>query len=169
MFGLTDQPCKIKNYNARSDTHGKNEVPAADIKFETLVHSSLLDSFDPTIRPFLFAKNDTSGDQPPLVDGDPLTKLDKPHLKPLESGEKFPGYTLKIGSGLDIAEPLELTEVTLSHWKIEPRRGGAVLLTFSATFKPDTVSAGVLSTSVKKVVHITAKPPTVDDKQASLV
>lgn len=168
QFQLEDQPAKVTNYNARAERHGREEVPAADVKFETLVHSSLLDVFDKSFRPFLFRANDTAGDQAPLIDGDKLTGLDKPHLKPLESSEEYPGYRMEISSGLDLGEPLVIDEVKLGHWKFEPRKGGAVMLTFTASFKPDRVSGGVLSTSVKKAIHLTLRPPTVSSPQADL-
>lgn len=159
QFSLSKHPCKISSFNPRAEKHGEENVPAGDIKFETRVHSSVLDLFDSSYRPFLFRTAESSGDQPALLPGDKLTALAKPKLAPLSLKEDWPGYRLEIGSGLDIAEPLVLTEVELSSFRIEAMEGGSVALSFTATAHPDADASGALCQAIQNTVDVTLVPP----------
>ena len=159
MFGLTKHPTKVSSFNPRAEKHGEENVPAGDITFETRVHSSVLDQFDPSYRKFLFRKADASGDQQPLLEGDTLIAVAKPKLGPLKLNEEFPGYTLKIESGLELSKPLVLSDVELSNFRIEPMEGGSVSLKFNATAHPDADDAGLLCQVIQNTVEITLEPP----------
>jgi hypothetical protein len=159
QFALSKHPAKIDSFNPRAEKHGDENVPAGDIKFTLKGHSSLLDLFDPSYRPFLFRKADSSGDQPSLIEGDNLTALAKPKLKSLRLDEDFPGYVLEIGSGLDIGKPLRLSDVELSGWIFEAIEGGSVGITFSATVHGDADDFGELCQQIQNVVDVTLEPP----------
>lgn len=159
QFALSKHPCKIDSFNPRAEKHGDENVPAGDIKFSTRVHSSVLDLFDPSYRQFLFRAAESSGDQPALLPGDRLTALAKPKLQPLLLKEDWPGYMLLIGSGADIAEPLRLTDVELSSFRIEAMNGGSVGLSFSATVHPSEEQAGRLCQEIQNTVDVTLEPP----------
>lgn len=159
MFELKDHPCKIDDYNPRAEKHGDENVPAGTITVSTRVHSSVLDQFDPSLLPFLFRKAEAGGDQQPLLPGDTLTALAKPNLKPLVLDEDFPGYMIEIGSGLGITAPMQLADVKLSSFRIEPMSGGSVALKFSVAAHPDQQQAGVLCSAIQSTVHVTLVPP----------
>lgn len=159
QFVLHRHPCKIASFNPRSEKHGDENVPAGDLKFETRVHSSVLDQFDPSYRMFLFRTAESSGDQPALLPGDKLTALDKPKLAPLSLKEDWPGYRLEIGSGLELGSPLVLTEVELSSFRMEAMEGGSVALSFTATAHPDADASGALCQAIQNTVDVTLIPP----------
>ena len=161
MFELKAHPCKIDNYNPRAEKHGDENVPAGTITLSTRVHSSVLDTFDPSYRRFLFRKAEAGGDQQPLLPGDDLTALAKPMLRPLQLDEDFPGYTIELSSGLGIAEPLRLTDAELSGFRFEAHSGGSVALKFSVSVHPDADEAGVLCNGIQNTVDVTLIPPTV--------
>jgi hypothetical protein len=165
QFTLKKQQAKISSFNPRAEKHGDENVPAGDIKFEVKAHSSVLDTFDPSYRPFLFRKADLVGEQQPLLEGDKLTALSKPNLKPLSLDEDFPGYTLTIGSGLDSIEPLVLTDVELSSFKFEAIEGGSVSITFNATVHGDADDFGAICQQIQNLVDITLDPPKAEAQQ----
>lgn len=168
MFQLQKHICKVDNFNPRAEKHGDSNVSAGDIRITTRAHSSVLDHFGPSYRPFLFRKPDVPGDQQPLIEGDTMTALDKPNLKPMQLDEDFPGYVLEIGTGLGIKKPMRLEEVELSNFKIEAMEGGSVTLSFTATCHPDKDQAGALCASIQNTYEVTLIPPATDDKQADL-
>ncbi len=161
MFALTTHPCKIDSFTPRAEKHGDENVPAGTITLSTRVHSSVLDLFDPSYRPFLFRKAEAGGDQQPLLPGDTMTALAKPKLKTLVLDEDFPGYEVEIGSGLGIAEPLRLTEAELPSFRIDAISGGSVALKFSVSVHPDSDQAGLLCSAIQNTVDVTLTPPTV--------
>lgn len=159
QFQLDQQIAKITSLNPRAEKHGEDNVPACDIGFEVNAHSRVLDLFDPSYRPFLFRRSDAPGDQPSLIDGDQLTALAKPTLKPLRLDEDFPGYTLRIGSGLDFGEDLVLADANLSGFVIEAVEGGSVKLKFSASAHPTADQCGELYEQIQNMVDLTVEPP----------
>lgn len=159
MLTLNKATAKLSSFNPRAEKHGDENVPAGDLKFEVKVHSTVLDNFDHSYRPFLFRAADASGDQPGLLKGDDLTELSKPKLRALVLEEEFPGYTLRIGSGLDSIEPLVLTDAKLSNFTIKAINGGSVSLSFSAAVHPDSEAAGELCSLIQEEVELTLEPP----------
>lgn len=168
MFELKTHPCKLDSFTPRAEKHGDENVPAGTLTLSTRVHSSVLDQLDPSFRPFLFRKAEAGGDQQPLLPGDTMTALAKPNLKTLVLDEDFPGYTIEIGSGLGIKEPLRLTEAELSSFRIDAMSGGSVALKFAVSVHPNSEQAGLLCTAIQDTVDVTLIPPTVDDAQGSL-
>lgn len=165
QFALNQHQAKIASFNPRAEKHGDENVPAGDIKFEVKVHSSALDLFDASYRPFLFRKADLAGEQQPLLEGDKLTALAKPNLKPLTLDEDFPGYTLTIGSGMESIEPMRLTDVELSSFRFEAIEGGSVSITFNATVHGDADDFGEICQQIQNLVDISLEPPKAEAQQ----
>lgn len=165
MLQLTSVQAKLASFNPRAEKHGDENVPAGDLKFELRTHSSVLDAFDKSYRPFLFRKPDLEGEQQPLLEGDKLTALAKPNLKPLKLDEEFTGYTLHISRGLEASAGLRLVDVGLSNFVFEAISGGSVAITFSATVHPDADEAGELCSLIQEIVDITLEPPQADAKK----
>lgn len=159
QFQLSRQPAKIDSFNPRAEKHGDENVPAGDIKITVTGHSSMLDAFDPKLRPLLYRKPDLSGEQQALLEGDDLTALALPNLKPLQLDEDFPGYTLEISAGLDFSQPLVLSDVKLSNFKFAPENGGSLKVSLSAACHPDEEQAGVLCSLIQETPYISLQPP----------
>lgn len=156
---LSKAIAKVASFNPRAEKHGEKNVAAGDIKFDVKVHSSVLDAFDASYRPFLFRKAEAAGDQPGLLKDDVLTALAKPNLKPLSLDEEFPGYTLRLGAGLEASKQLVLTGAKLSGFKFEAQQGGSVAMSFSAAVHPDSEQAGALCALIQEQVELTLDPP----------
>jgi hypothetical protein len=121
--------------------------------------------FDPSYRPFLFRKAEHAGDQPSLIEGDNLTSLAKPNLKPLRLDEDFPGYVVRIGSGLELGSDLVLKDAELSNFVFEAIEGGSVSISFSATVHPDADQSGELCQQIQNLVDLTLEPPVAAEQQ----
>lgn len=157
QFALDSVEADVTNYNATTEKHGKNHVKVGDLKFHMMAPNVLLDAFNPKYRPFLFRKAET-GEQPGLLENG-LTALEHPHLEPLHLDEKFPGYTLQIGSGAGIRKPMQFEEVTLSAFVFKALEGGTVDVTFNARVKVSPEESGKLHFQVKETVEISLIPP----------
>src|SRR3546814_15322031 len=101
QFEVKKSPAKLDSFTPRAELHGDEKIPACSIGITLGVHSSALDQFDKSYRPFLFREADATNDQPSVLPGDKLTALAKPKLKTLKLSEEFTGYTLRIHPGLD--------------------------------------------------------------------
>lgn len=169
QFALTKHQAKLTSFNPRAEKHGDENVPAGDLTFEVNAHSSALDQFGPTFRPFLFRKADSSGDQPTLAlqPGDTLTSLAQPKLRPLVLDEDFPGYVLRIHTGMELTEPLVLGDAELSNFKFKAIEGGAVAITFSVTVHPDERAGGLLCQMIQDAVEISLEPPKAQAEQSA--
>lgn len=159
MLTLTKATAKLSSFNPRAEKHGEENVPAGDLKFEVKVHSTVLDNFDRSYRPFLFRPADAAGDQPSLMQDDDLTSLAKPNLKPLRLDEEFPGYVLRIDTGLGLSDPVVLADAKLSGFVFEAIEGGSVSMIFSAAVHPDSDQAGELCSLIQDTVELSLEPP----------
>lgn len=61
----------------------------------------------------------------------------------------------------------EIGEVELSKFKFEPAEGGAVKVTFSASFHPDSALAGALCALIQDTVELTLTPPAAEQKKVA--
>jgi len=158
MFNLHKHQTKIASLNLRAEKHGDDNVPTVDIKFETTVHSSALNEFDPQLRPLLFRKAQIGDQESLLKEGDDLIGLRVPQIKALPWDEEFTGYKALIGEEREYGENLELV-VDLSKFKFEPNEGGAVRVTFNATGHPEPDQVAELYELIQETVDLTLTPP----------
>lgn len=159
QFQLCRQVAKIDSFNPRAEKHGDENVPAGDIKFTTTGHSSMLDAFNRGLRPLLYRKADLVGEQQALLEGDDLTALAMPNLKPLRLDEDYPGYRLEISEGLEFSRPIVMDDVELSGFVFEPAEGGSVKISFRAACHPDEEISGALCQLIQESPYITLVPP----------
>src|SRR5687768_4780447 len=159
QLNLQQHPAKLAVFTPHVEKHGDENKPAASLKVQVTGHSSLLDAFGKSYRPFLF-REPALGEQTSLPLGDDkLTALAKPNLKPLVLDEEFPGYTLRIGVGLEASDDIVLADAKLSKFHIEAINGGSVTITFTASTHPDEEQAGQLYTLQQQEVELTLEPP----------
>ena len=158
MFELEKANAKIANVNPRAEKHGEENKLAADIKIELQLHNSALDSFDDKLRKALFRKPG-KGEQQDLIDKDALTAVQFPRVGEISWDEEFPGYDLEIGSGLGLAEPLFVSDVTLKKFRFGPLEGGSVNVSFNVICHPSADEIGQLCTLIQSDAEITLTPP----------
>lgn len=133
MFHLEKAQATIANVNQRVERHGEERERAVDIKFTLSANNSILDMFDKDLKKFLFRKP-AKGEQQQLPSiGDVLTEVKFPSLEPQRLAHEFSGCEIEIGGQLDGSDPIVLVDVKLKKFIAEPKEGGSVDLTFTAS------------------------------------
>jgi len=160
-FQLQDHEASIANLNSRIQRHGEDRQLAADIKFRTSASSSVLDAFDSHMRVDLF-RSPGQGEQQELpgTGGNGLTAVKHPGWEPVKLSHEFAGYEMQIGGHLEASEPIVLADVKLKRFVVEPKEGGSVDLTFtaSAEIEPDDL-AELSDAFIREDVLLTLIPP----------
>ncbi|WP_115540000.1 MULTISPECIES: hypothetical protein [Xanthomonas] len=146
MFQLDKHEASIANVNQRIQRHGDERQLAADIKFVLSVSNEALDSFDPTLRHDLFRKP-AKGEQQdlPQIGGDGLTAVKHPALEPLKLSHEFAGYEMHLAGLLEAGDPIVLVDVKLKRFVIEPKEGGSLAMSFTASSEVDPQELAELS------------------------
>lgn len=160
MFQLQQHEAAIANVNQRIERHGDERELAADIKFTTSAGNALLDEFDKGLKEALFRKPG-KGEQQDLPIGDnPLTAVKFPSLEPLKLAYEFTGYELQIDGLLEGTESIVMVDVKLKKFVIEPKEGGSVELSFTASagVSPDEL-AELSNALIREDVLLTLTPP----------
>lgn len=160
-FQLDKHEASLANVNQRIQRHGDERRLAADIKFTLSASNEVLDSFDPTLRQDLFRKPG-AGEQPelPQIGGDRLTEVKHPALEPLKLSHAFKGYELHIAGLLEAGDPIVLVDVGLKRFVLDPKEGGSVEMTFTASAEVKPVELAELSDAlVREDVLLTLIAP----------
>ena len=156
---LTNASALLSNLNTRTEKAGPDDVPAADLNIECNRDRDVLAFFSPTLRAHLF---DEKGPKD-LADG---VQLQHPEIKgaiPIEG--EMTGATVRIDFG--VAKPMELTDVKIGKFKIEPKEGGTVALSFQINCKPDEKQIGKLYMLQKQSITISIEPAELPQMQAA--
>ncbi|MEA5123268.1 hypothetical protein [Xanthomonas floridensis] len=161
MFQLDKHEASIANVNQRIQRHGEERQLAADIKFVLSVSNEALDSFDSTLRHDLFRKP-AKGEQQdlPQIGGDGLTAVKHPALEPLKLSHEFTGYEMHLAGLLETADPIILVDVKLKRFVIEPKEGGSLAMSFTASAEVEPQELAELSEAlIREDVLLTLLAP----------
>jgi hypothetical protein len=167
VFEIERALARITSFNPRAESHGKEQVPAADIHFEITTSNRILSHFGSQLRASLFTRNEPQ-EAAPKAQGEldvvpPIS--DMPYLRnpslagPLHVTFEGVGYTLTVDYGIAGSE-IVLDECTVKDVRIDPKEGGSVELTLRVS-KSDIQlkERGVLSGLVKRETTISLVPP----------
>jgi hypothetical protein len=80
MFELSKTVATLSSVNPRTELHGDDHVPAADLFFEIDSSNNLLSMFHPSLRSCLFSKDDVAGESDMFPDPNALTVYRFPKL-----------------------------------------------------------------------------------------
>lgn len=160
MFQLDKTESSVKNLNVRSERHGDERVLAVDVKLETKVSNTILDSIDPDLRKGLFRKPGKNEQQELPTIGTELTAVKFPYIEPLKLNHEFEGYELELAGLLDGIEPVFLVDVKLKKLTVAPLEGGSVTLTLTASANVDADELSQLADAfVREDVRVSLVPP----------
>ena len=164
MFDLHNATAHIRSVNLRTEKHGPEEVPCADLKIETKQPNSMLSEFGPQLRDALYWRAPTAdGDQGSLDGVDEIS--DKPNLRCPEIETTFAlkyegaGYHITIDHGINGKSAIEIEGVDVNGLKFEAHEGGTITLVLRAQFEIDDKLAGKLAMLIGREVTITVTPP----------
>ena len=161
----------ILNVNVRSELHGDEHVPAADISVKLTTSNHILSEFDGALRGMLYQKAKGEAAQGQLDGVEPVT--DMPLLRcttieqPLKLKSEYVGYTLTIDRGLGGGSNIVVGECSVNKVRADCKEGGTVDLLFrvqASNLKEDVI--GKLATLIGCETSIMLTPPAV--KQAPI-
>lgn len=133
---LFDGYATINHLNIRKEGPEDCRELAVDVKFVGRTNASLCDFFDEQLRDFLFAEGDIAR---------PM------RMEPI-------GFTNEIEHcDLDLLDQ-RFTGVKLRKFKIVPKDGGDIELTFTASFMPMRDEVAVMAEMVTELVKVSARP-----------
>jgi hypothetical protein len=139
----------LENLNPRMEKHGDEKVPACTLKFSTAKGAELLAYFSATLRAHLFeTKADLAGE---------VLQVRYPHLDyPLSLNEEMTGARISIDYG--VSKPMEFEDCKVDDFRITPKDGGSVILSFRVACKPDEKQIGKLYLMQEQAVTVTLAP-----------
>lgn len=166
MLSLDHQIGQFTNFNPRTEKHGPESVPGADLKIMMTVSNDVLSEFHPTLKSMLFR-------EPEAGEEDLVDKAGAPGLTRLRFGNRVGSIkwaqdivgadlTIHYGTGRD---NIELSDVTVDSWVIEPMDGGSVVMTFRVKCNPNEQQGGKLFTLMGGEIEFSLVPPEEDPIQ----
>jgi hypothetical protein len=169
QFALERQQVKLANFNARSELHGEDREPAADLKIEMTAPNDILSEFDPDLKSSLYRKANGTDAQAELLSDGPgyLPKLRFPKMGAFDWGEQLAGAVLTIHWGPSGRSDLVLQECIVDKFSFAASDGGQVFITFRVRCKPDEKQAGKLFTMTQTTIEISLAPPTIEARPES--
>ena len=161
-ISFTEKKALLCNVNPRSEVHGAEREPAADLKIRVDCENHLLAEFAPSLRSFLYFKDeaaDKDGRNDLADQANDAPNLRFPALEaPLRWSEEMQNATLTVHHGIGGKSDLVLKDVKVNAFSIEPREGGTVSLTFRVQCHPDERTLGKLAVQVQNEIDITLAP-----------
>lgn len=162
----TKTPAKLAAVNVRSELHGKEHVPAVDLKITVNAGNSILDQLDPQLLEALyFCAAPAEDDQVPLDGVEPITHL--PNLRFPKLGDTLAwqftgaGYEFTLDFGLGGDSNLVIGGCQVNNIRISPKEGGTVELSFRVQASDvDEHILGKLAMLVQQDVEIYLVAPT---------
>ncbi len=119
----------------RKECHGDQHVQAISLRLAWTTTNESLSKLHPQLKDMLFWKT-PSEDAQERIDGVPEIT---PNLRcptvatPLAIGAEFSGYTLTIDHGIDESSALELYQCVMDKFKVDPKEGGSVIISWSVS------------------------------------
>lgn len=161
MFQLDQQQVKVTSFNPRAEKNGEENVPAGDLKVKAACPNTVLDHFGKGLRNTLYRKAAAGESETTDVRDVPgnLTQRTLPQLKPLKFDGDWPGYSATIVPGMGLTDPIELSDIKVSDFELEPMDGGTVVVGFRMSFHPNEEQSGRLCSLIQNTVELTLVPP----------
>lgn len=162
----TKTPAKLAAVNVRSELHGKEHVPAVDLKIIVNAGNSILDQLDPNLLGALYyCAAPAEQDQETLDGVDPITHL--PNLRFPKLGDSLnwqftgAGYEFTLDFGLGGDSNLTIGGCNVNNIKLSAKEGGTVELSFRVQASDvDEHVLGKLAMLVQQEVEIYLVAPT---------
>lgn len=153
-FELEEDDCIIRDVNPRTEKRGEDSILACDIKIEIVIDNDRLAMFSSTLRSALYQPiGDVEGDLADAgMDPEALIKPRFPHLGVLNWDEEMLNATVNIRRHVS-KRAITLADAKVNKFRLEPREGGRVGITFrvQAVVSNETIGhlAGLLDTEAQ--------------------
>lgn len=158
MLTLEKQKTKLTSLNPRTEKHGDENVPAADLKFTFDGPNDVLSLFDSALKSSFYRKPDAQDAQGELVD-EPgyLPKLRFPKIPGIKWDAEMIGAKLTVHYGTGGKSDIVL-DVDVDGFAFEFKDGGTVSTSFRAKAKPDDKQIGKLYGLIQCEVDVSLAP-----------
>lgn len=166
MLSLSNHIAKLITVNPRSELHGEEHVPAADLFFEIEGPNTHLNMLHPALRPALFQADDAAGASD-MFPADSLSVYRFPQVESFKWGATFSDLALTVHFGVSGEHDVRLIDVTADNFRISPKQGGTVSIRFRARAQPQESDLGRLCTWIQSKVAITVE--SMEPKQPELL
>lgn len=164
QFQLEAAKAHLVHINPRTEKHGEQDVPAADLKFQMTESNGMLAMFHPTLRHHLYEQEDANEQ---LEGVEALTRLRFGGLiTRIRIGHALKGADVVIGFGLGGASDISLDTVDVDGFSLDLLEGGSVGLTFRVKARPTGDQIKRLYEVLGGEIDITVVPAI--EKQGSL-
>lgn len=159
MFHLDRRTCVLAHFNTRTELHGEDRKPAADLKCVLKGPNALLELFDPELRAAIY-KSPPARDADELFESEPpLNVLRFPSLGAIRWDKPEVGRDVVIEWGIDEESSIRFALATVDHFRIVAEQGGTIELTFRVRCYPTAEDAGKLFELQQQELTITVKEP----------
>jgi hypothetical protein len=126
---------RLVSVNPRRELHGKEHVPAVDLKLRVELPNGGLSMFDGHLLSAMYYRSAaaSANPQPGLEGVEPVSELPNrrfPDLGPLKWEREQAGYEMTIAHGINENSAIELEGCLVNSFVIDPKEGGTVEVTF---------------------------------------
>ena len=162
VFGIEKAQAKITSVTNRAELHGAESVPAMTLYLTLMAPANTADPLDANLRKLFFRKpgkeETVQGELPGTNSNDGNTALRFPKVKSHLWEEKFTGYALVIGSGLQETGGITVDMVNIKHLLLTPREGGVIEYKIPCAFVVDEHLAGKMAMLNGQTVEVSIAP-----------
>lgn len=157
----------ITNVNVRSEKHGDEHVPAADLKVKWTTGNDALGEFHPLLKAMFYKPAQEAPEQPELDGVDAVSDMPLlrcPVLEPtIKLNTEGIGYRVEIDRGLGGPSNILLTDTKINRFAVALKEGGSVEITWTIQASKLTEDQlGKLAAMIDCETQITAVPPPPD-------
>jgi len=154
MFQLEKKTCKLLSVNARAEKHGKERVPAYDLKLQVDMPNTVLDHFHASLNGFFFKLSD----QLDIEGEDREIELRFPQLEsPFDWNYEITSPEIIIDYGIDLTSAINMGECIINKFKFYPKEGGTVGLGFRIIAHPNEEDIGKICSFIQRELELTIK------------
>lgn len=170
QFAIDSKPVRLTDVNPRVEKHGDEDRHAIDLKLVWTAANDELAQFHPKLRGSLYGVNDAPGksSQPLAGVDEALAQLLFPNMGPLKWSDVAGPMDMTVHYGVSGAADIQLHEVTVDKFVIEPLQGGSVKITLRARcICEDEAKLGKLNMLLHCEVPVTIKSAPVNERVAA--
>lgn len=163
MLELHRQIVTLTSWNARSEKHGDERVPAGDLKLRVKASNTMLDQIDPALRRMFYrATNAKVREAQGTIPGTEATDTPAKATNRVDDVDilyEVPGYVLRVYHGIGDDPYIALHDVTIDKVAATLFEGGTVEIEFRARATVDAEQSGALHMLLQSDIDIDLIPP----------
>jgi hypothetical protein len=155
---LTLTSATLTSFTGRTETHGKNKVPAVSFRLRFTGPNTLLDRLSPSVRHVLYMAAPGQEDLPGVEPTTPLLRCKD--MKTWSPDNSYEGWTVTIEHGIDDSSAIEMGNCEVDAFTVDLFDGGTVAIECRvSTSDLDWMGAGRLWSKQQSEVQVMLAAP----------